>query len=47
MLEIKVVEVRGHCPVHSVGDKAVIDDPKNSWRNGCLQSSETQGLMAE
>jgi uncharacterized repeat protein (TIGR04076 family) len=20
--------VRGHCPVHKVGDRAVIDDPK-------------------
>ena len=28
MLEIEVVEVRGHCPVHKVGDRAVIDDPK-------------------
>jgi uncharacterized repeat protein (TIGR04076 family) len=28
MLEIKVVEVRGHCPVHKVGDKIVVDDPK-------------------
>lgn len=28
MLEIEVCEVRGFCPVHSVGDKIVIDDPK-------------------
>ena len=28
MLEIEVVEVRGYCPVHKVGDKIVIDDPK-------------------
>jgi uncharacterized repeat protein (TIGR04076 family) len=28
MLEIEVVEVRGHCPVHRVGDRTVIDDPK-------------------
>jgi uncharacterized repeat protein (TIGR04076 family) len=28
MLEIEVVEVRGSCPVHRVGDKIVIDDPK-------------------
>jgi len=25
MLEIEVVEVRGRCPVHKVGDKIVID----------------------
>ena len=25
MLEIEVVEVRGKCPVHKVGDKIVID----------------------
>jgi uncharacterized repeat protein (TIGR04076 family) len=28
MLEIEVIEVRGSCPVHKVGDKMVIDDPK-------------------
>jgi len=28
MLEIEVVEVRGHCPVYKVGDKIVIDDPE-------------------
>jgi uncharacterized repeat protein (TIGR04076 family) len=28
MLEIKVAEVRGYCPVHKVGDKIVIDDPE-------------------
>jgi uncharacterized repeat protein (TIGR04076 family) len=28
MLEIEVVEVRGCCPVHSVGDKIVVDDPE-------------------
>ena len=28
MLEIEVVKVRGKCPVHKVGDKVVIDDPK-------------------
>ena len=28
MLEIKVVEVRGNCPVHKVGDSIVIADPK-------------------
>ena len=28
MLEIDVVEVRGRCPVHKVGDKIVIADPK-------------------
>jgi uncharacterized repeat protein (TIGR04076 family) len=28
MLEIEVVEIRGRCPVHTVGDKLLIDDPK-------------------
>jgi uncharacterized repeat protein (TIGR04076 family) len=28
MLEIKVREIRGNCPVYKVGDKIVIDDPK-------------------
>jgi uncharacterized repeat protein (TIGR04076 family) len=28
MLEIEVVEVRGHCPVYEVGNKIVIDDPE-------------------
>ena len=28
MLEIEVVEVRGKCPVHKVGDKIVIDGPR-------------------
>ena len=28
MLEIEVVEVRGRCPVYSVGDKIVVDDPE-------------------
>lgn len=28
MLEIKVCEIRGKCPVYKVGDKMVIDDPK-------------------
>jgi uncharacterized repeat protein (TIGR04076 family) len=28
MLEIKVVEIRGHCPVYRVGDRMLIDDPK-------------------
>jgi uncharacterized repeat protein (TIGR04076 family) len=28
MLEIKVAEVRGSCPVYKVGDKIVIDDPE-------------------
>ena len=28
MLEIKVHEVRGNCPVYKVGDKIVIDDPR-------------------
>jgi uncharacterized repeat protein (TIGR04076 family) len=27
-LEIEVCEIRGKCPVHKVGDKIVIDDPK-------------------
>ena len=28
MLEIKVCEIRGRCPVYEVGDRIVIDDPK-------------------
>ena len=28
MLEIEVCEIKGKCPVHEVGDKIVIDDPK-------------------
>jgi uncharacterized repeat protein (TIGR04076 family) len=28
LLEIKVVEVRGHCPVHKVGDTILIADPR-------------------
>ena len=28
MLEIKVHEIRGECPVYKVGDKMVIDGPK-------------------
>lgn len=28
MLEITVCEIRGKCPVHKVGDKIVIDDPR-------------------
>jgi len=28
MLEIKVCEIRGICPVYKVGDRIVIDDPK-------------------
>ena len=28
MLEVEVVEIRGTCPVHKVGDKIVVDDPK-------------------
>jgi uncharacterized repeat protein (TIGR04076 family) len=28
LLEVKVVEVRGFCPVHKVGDKIVVDDPE-------------------
>lgn len=28
VLEIEVCEIRGHCPVHNVGDKIVIDDPE-------------------
>lgn len=28
MLEIEVCEIRGVCPVHKVGDKIVVDDPK-------------------
>ena len=28
MLEITVHEIRGKCPVHNVGDKIIVDDPK-------------------
>jgi len=28
MLVVEVYEIRGKCPVHKVGDKIVIDDPK-------------------
>jgi len=28
LLEIKVHEIRGKCPVHKVGDKMVIDGPE-------------------
>ena len=28
MLVIEVVEIKGKCPVHKVGDKIVIDGPK-------------------
>jgi uncharacterized repeat protein (TIGR04076 family) len=28
MLEIVVHEIRGKCPVHKVGDKIIIDDPR-------------------
>jgi uncharacterized repeat protein (TIGR04076 family) len=32
MLEIGVVEVRGKCPVHKVGDKIVIEGPDIVFR---------------
>lgn len=28
MLEIVVCEIRGKCPVHKVGDRILVDDPK-------------------
>ena len=28
MLEIEVVEVRGRCPVHKVGDRIVVEGPR-------------------
>lgn len=28
MVEIEVFDVRGRCPVYSVGDKIVVDDPE-------------------
>jgi len=28
VLEIKVYEIRGNCPVYKVGDKIVVDDPR-------------------
>ena len=30
MLEIKVSEIRGSCPVYRVGDKVVIEEPKDT-----------------
>jgi uncharacterized repeat protein (TIGR04076 family) len=37
MLEIEVCEIRGKCPVHKIGDKIAVDDPKIVLR-------ETNGL---
>jgi uncharacterized repeat protein (TIGR04076 family) len=28
MLKIEVVKIRGACPVHKVGDKIIVDDPR-------------------
>jgi uncharacterized repeat protein (TIGR04076 family) len=28
MLEIEVCEIRGNCPIHKVGDKIIVDDPR-------------------
>ena len=28
MLEIEVIEIRGRCPVHKVGDRIIIDGPR-------------------
>lgn len=28
MLEIKVHKIKGKCPVHEIGDRIIIDDPK-------------------
>jgi len=28
MLEVRVCEIKGNCPVYKIGDKIVIDDPK-------------------
>jgi len=28
MLDIEVHEIRGHCPVHDVGDKIVVEGPQ-------------------
>ncbi|MEM2389348.1 MAG: TIGR04076 family protein [Ignisphaera sp.] len=28
MLEIEVIEIRGYCPVHKVGDRIIIEGPK-------------------
>jgi uncharacterized repeat protein (TIGR04076 family) len=41
MLEIMVHEIRGTCPVHSVGDRVIVDGP-----NIEVASSETAGLHA-
>jgi uncharacterized repeat protein (TIGR04076 family) len=41
MLEIEIVEVRGKCPVHKVGDKIVIDGP-----NIVLEKTDTLCIHA-
>jgi len=28
MLEIEVIEIRGYCPVHKIGDEITIEGPK-------------------
>ncbi len=28
MLEIMIDNIKGHCPVHEVGDRIIIDDPR-------------------
>lgn len=28
MLKVEVIEVRGTCPVHKVGDQIIVDDPR-------------------
>jgi len=34
MLEIKVKEIRGKCPVYKVGDRITIDDPGKPYTEG-------------
>ena len=49
MLEIEVVEIKGKCPDHKVGDRMVIDDPRIlldktvSW--GFMLLKFTRGLI--
>ena len=43
MLEIDVVEVRGRCLVHKVGDKIVVADPRENYCESGFGSSEIRG----
>ena len=33
MLVIEVIEIKGNCPVHKLGDKIIIDSPKIDLKN--------------